>query len=852
MSLPSAEGYAIGEEARQRQVQALRDAFAAQDKSLQARRRKFHQDTAEANIQILDQSRIRKTLARLSKTYWGRTSAERKGVRAEYSRVLRTTKILADDVFIETLQAILDRPVAPERAEETTKARKTYWDTLVTFVRASPFLFTEPTERKKDLFRLPSTPAHLKLLVPSVPSVSDSFGAAVPEYLLDLAADRADSSFRAAVDDSKVTALDEEAVHLQGLTFLLQQMFLVRLRSIGAPGFPGSAWYRIAGAELSRMRQAVLGRLAEIERAAVIERNDSVRSVALYELGNQLLDELARVYSVRAAVTTELWAFRRGLVDDERFAESRLLVGANDITERLTSYIGRANPDHDRGIDVISVDHLVEHAGTLEGEAVRVVGQLAARASALNSLTTRVKVKLRIDGELLAAGRADDVAVQVNGVLELVKSVPLLAVEALEPFAEEYASHVGLPMPRLFSGELDLRASWRTLTNALKAEADEHIPADSVSAAVMGQEQLITALAYFPPVRKVLLARIEQNKPFDLHDSAFRADLWSALFDFFHDHAADRALQNLLDYLQRYLTHFTRHTLWNVRDSGRDYFRTTWPQSIAGRELYDCGVYAVLTAYDIYRAVSGNKTAKRVDFGFVTFLNHITLVGYVDGKSFFVNNDKIHGLRDIPGGAGLAKADLARFAVHTWGPLGFNEVYELPYGIAIVRVPHWTISTRLSEDVFKKRLWANYKRFAKWWGLKTVTAYAHHREMAEYNTTMIKLGRMLKTLDDPTVPREEKAGLNKAITLVADDLFNRANALANKVRYFENGRVADEGSVAVLHRESSPPPLYDVVRRLVAARAAGETLTAEEVKVVNRPATPAEHSDALNIEANLI
>lgn len=811
----------------------------------------------KSNVKSLSQGMVRKLVATTADVFWSQDASDRAKLRPQFWSTLCILKLVADDVFVETLQTTKD-------GKAESDARNTYHSTIEDFVRANPFLFSESSQRTKSLYEVRHPSEKLRLdysnLLAAAPVLLDN-----TKFVLGDAISRVltlQETLRTTGTTSvKDLAPTPEASGTVGALFLLLQMYLSDLRDLGGPPtFPGKAWYTHALAAVQQLRETVLGFYRLLEREA-IDAGDSARANTFAALGRTQLERLARQFSVRIEESAGLWSFRdRREVKrkGEVFGEARLLVGANERTERLMSYLGRRNPDGEKDLQALDVDSLVSKKAELVGNPVKVLGEIDPKGSKLLSLTTKKSVRIDLERMELLTARNLGVAVQIEGKLEQPKGKPIvISVNKVVRFAEAYFTPVGFPIRVNDMGRevplsrghpppeppLGLRPTWRVTTRALVVEAARE-ETDRISRTIVGQDRLLHDLLTFPETRKALGPKAKTIQPVDLHDHKTRGTIWRSLFTALDANDPNNSVDRLLEFIQRYLTHFTRHTLWNVRDGGPAYYDTIWPQSITGRALHDCGVYAVLVAYDLQRAIAGS-TAVRMRFGFITFLNHIALVVYHNDRSFFVNNDVIHG--PGPQNSGENDESRAEHALSTWGPIGFPNVYKVEFSVALVRVPRYTLTSNQSETSFKNALWKTYKTFAVWWGLQPGTAVRYHEEIADYDQTMHQLGALLGGMSGTPLATSD---IMIEAAKRARALYDLAKSLADPRKFGERagvkGKIKEVSRIGVIAPPRTSVPLYHVVSQLVAAKQRGDTLTTDQDALTAEPATLGDHADALN------
>lgn len=839
----------------------LARSFDKRRVTLEARRKAFAHDAPEENVRRLSQKDVHQALSTVSRQFWAAQASTRVAVQTPYWELLRTIKLIADDVFVETL-GVIERAATPTgtAGSQYTRedvARSTYRETLKVFARASPFLFRDPRSRSLPLYSSSAEPRKRFIGFEGL-AHAGPFGITGQQYVIDVAAALASRTLEASLaahDASTVTPppelkLDTQGLHALGITYLLLQLYLVELAILGGPPvYSGWSWYQQATEGVDWLRNQVLGALFSKELKAILTN----KPASPFQAGrNRIIAELTHTYAVRSEETAALWAFRRRRIVKRRaevFGLARIIVGVNEAEESLMSYLGRPDPDGDKDRDRLDVDALLRRATELNGTQVTVHGEIDAKRPFLRSFSER-DVSVALDGdaaELFWAQRKGRQGVDATGTF-MRDPKPAVIYTQLAPFAEGYPADVAIPtgIRRPSTTAVALSPSWRTMTGANERQLIAERGVESVFGSVVRQQDLVGEVLRIPGVVAALKRSGKKPGRIQLTDLEIRGIVWAAAFAEFHRSDADTALGKLLALQQSYLTAFTRHTLWNVRDRGRDYFRTKWPTDISGQSLFDCGVYVVLTAYDIFRAVNGISNGPLVEFAFVTYLNHIALAGFTNGQTFFVNNDRVHGPEPIPADLPPGRVERARFELLRWGRQGFAATYPVRYSIAPLRAPHQTISTSRADRSFRTRLWADYQRVAVWWGLRTGIAGSYHEWIRDYNVKMEKLEALLGKKDADT-----KAGsktMLEAATL-AVELFKTADELASErnmgARPEFKGRILFERAVGVVHPQAKEPPLYRVVRLLQAAKRRGETLSGPQQQIVDKPSTADAHAGQL-------
>jgi hypothetical protein len=162
-------------------------------------------------------------------------------------------------------------------------------------------------------------------------------------------------------------------------------------------------------------------------------------------------------------------------------------------------------------------------------------------------------------------------------------------------------------------------------------------PLKDVQDALIAQAGFQAEISYEPEVRKAFA-----NQDVDVNVDAQRLKLWRVMYGVYK-RRGNSALGRLLALIGRYLKAYGYHTSYNVRDFGKSYLDTPMPSDVAGRLVYDCGVYALSVAWDVFRTVKSEDSKLDVRFTLATLLDHIVLVIRDNSADeyYLVNNDRI-------------------------------------------------------------------------------------------------------------------------------------------------------------------------------------------------------------------
>ena len=168
----------------------------------------------------------------------------------------------------------------------------------------------------------------------------------------------------------------------------------------------------------------------------------------------------------------------------------------------------------------------------------------------------------------------------------------------------------------------------------------DHIGA--VQTALMGQVDLQAELAREPKIRKVF-----PKAPIDLNDTDTRLKVWGTMYGVFQTTSND-PLGSLMTLIGKYLKAYTHHTTYNVRDFGENYITSKFPVNAAGQAERDCGVYALMVAWDVFETVKHGK-GPEVTFKLEVMLDHIILVmdDTSTGRTYIVSNDQIKSVDPV-------------------------------------------------------------------------------------------------------------------------------------------------------------------------------------------------------------
>jgi hypothetical protein len=241
-------------------------------------------------------------------------------------------------------------------------------------------------------------------------------------------------------------------------------------------------------------------------------------------------------------------------------------------------------------------------------------------------------------------------------------------------------------------------------------------PISTVQTALMGQVDLQAELAREPAIRKAF----PKGGPIDLNETGERLKAWGAMYEAYKSSSND-PLGSLMTLIGKYLKAYTHHTTYNIRDFGENYITSRFPVNAAGQAERDCGVYALMVAWDVFETVKHGSADLDVAFRLDVMLDHIILV--IDDKStlktYIVSNDKITTVEPV-----LLRHPRVREAYdepdlsYRQGPYvkqnpeeKVSEEYANVRNLAFLvspEIPADLGSTKTGEAAFRKNIWAEY------------------------------------------------------------------------------------------------------------------------------------------------
>jgi hypothetical protein len=212
-----------------------------------------------------------------------------------------------------------------------------------------------------------------------------------------------------------------------------------------------------------------------------------------------------------------------------------------------------------------------------------------------------------------------------------------------------------------------------------------------------GQAQLLNDLLAIPAIRSAFPTGV-----IDMTSLDTRIRIWQMVYA--HNSTGSNsgaALTSTIRTIERYLHHFTVHTEYNIRDFGRSYLDTNFPTDLLGRSVRDCGVYALTTAYEIFRMGRGATPRLNLSFKLVSMPEHVTLLieNQDDNTHYLVNNDAITGPNTGDWMTTVAQA--------------YSGVFSRGFGIT----PSVAIDLGTTGDTdrsFRSGAWERYQASASW------------------------------------------------------------------------------------------------------------------------------------------
>lgn len=268
-----------------------------------------------------------------------------------------------------------------------------------------------------------------------------------------------------------------------------------------------------------------------------------------------------------------------------------------------------------------------------------------------------------------------------------------------------------------------------------------------------GQEDFLTDLMRHPEI----IDAFGDVTAIDMNNTEHRIRVWSILYGVWGG-TAD-AFGRVLDRVERYLKNYTLHTEYNIRDGGMPYFRSVMPTDMIGRAVRDCGVYAMMTAYEMYRM--GIRHRLDLRFRIVSSLDHVVLVMFETGQNqhFVLSNDTISG--PFPG---VQQEDIISSVATNFGIVS-NSRYAITPAAGVDLG-----DTGMSRRRFESTAWQRYQDIQNW-GLRMQESVGpdgemedqyerHYRELRSYGNGSERLFRLLNEVDRELAASDTSGQLN--------------------------------------------------------------------------------------------
>jgi hypothetical protein len=293
-----------------------------------------------------------------------------------------------------------------------------------------------------------------------------------------------------------------------------------------------------------------------------------------------------------------------------------------------------------------------------------------------------------------------------------------------------------------------------------------------------------------------------------------------------------------------------------VRDSGTPYLRSKWPTDLTGRHFYDCGVYAVETAYDLFCAIH-NVWGLTLEFKFLTFLNHLCMIAHFGDHSFLVNNalitppakneDIISSKKRVKT-ITLTKVQEKIVTAFSLGKRAFATVYNVTYAMFIAVLPPLSVDTNRSEVTFKADIWKLYLN-SQGWGISNQEDVARHYfdNIQLFNKDSIRLAFMIMKLRKLPGNQKETVELWKEATKIALDLHDLGESMTQRSNFvFFNKALTNakpaarvgfnvrEDEISKATNTTETLPMYELNEMLKKRKRNGQTLTLEQEKLIQR------------------
>jgi hypothetical protein len=767
----------------------------------------------------------------------------REALLLSYISALRTLKLFFDDVYIESLEeAEHPKDKADLRSPNTAEMIEVeYRETIEDWIAGS--LLIDPITSRNTRIYIPKIANGINFpLRPITPLLAEPITAAKKALEVDLQRFRSSSK--------QVVELSPKTDHLFGTVFLLAQLELkLRWENDQTRQSDVDRWYQAARRPVKLMADEILGIFDESLRSAIFTGTQE-QIDQLLTAHHLHINSMATHYSLRRQETRVLLSFFQKETKTGNFAYQEIAVGVNRINEMLFAYAGRPDPDRLFDGEVLSISSLRARETEFTGKSATVFGLGNALGNKLTDEVTKATIAIDAPSNLRAIiALGSDRRVIVKGLITGSEATLTIEATSIIPHSEGYRALVGFPLRFAQTdnkGNLEQLPWWRHTTEALqraavreRQEAEEGV--FSVPETLVRQKELATDLLRHSEIRKAFAPTSHTVKNLDIQDTEVRVKVWSVLFKELAKNGNRSAVRVIGNYLQGYFSAFTRHTYLNLRDSGKPYLDSPWPTDLTDRKLHDCGVYAVQAAYDLVRAVEGTKSV-RLEFRFLTFLNHICLIVFFDNAAFLVNNAKVYPPEDIMP-QGVPNQDQKIDAAFMWGGRAFASVYNVSYMMFLAVLPQLSVTTGLSDPAFKNAIWKAFLN-SQGWGIKRDVADGYFKKIRLFNDNSIILAETLNGLKSGKKTSVED--WSNATTLALDlyklgEDVSEANNFVffNKelLKYKPIPRVGFSVIKASTDNADRPPtlPMYELANLISQRKKRGQTLTADQEMLVQKP-----------------
>lgn len=305
----------------------------------------------------------------------------------------------------------------------------------------------------------------------------------------------------------------------------------------------------------------------------------------------------------------------------------------------------------------------------------------------------------RLQREAIAAGNAD-LARQYSGLglvarMDLRDRYTLSGQTALTMETAATTTNLGEAGYTIYGRDLSTTETVTPLPGTQTPEELGTLPTYSASMealleSIAGQEEFLTELFAYPEIQREFRGGLP-----DMNSLGDRLRVWRTMLRIYQRENLFplAALMNLIrDYLQR----FTFHSEYNIRDFGVSYLTSDFPADLAGRAARDCGVYALMTAYEVHHTARGASPRLNLDFRLYAMPEHVMLVisDRDEGNFYVVNNDQIRGPH--------------RGDVLTEVASAYSQVFGRQFGVA----PGLQLelgSTDAGDRAFRRQIWERYQ-----------------------------------------------------------------------------------------------------------------------------------------------